>query len=116
MMKYVAGTETLLQNQEAMLQRLETQMSQIATQLTTRPAGSLPSNTEKNPKDVNAILAVTRLQAETTEKRTEDEEASDPIKKKGIEEAPNHAESTPTGNKGTVVHRSIRNMFDRNYG
>ncbi|XP_073133570.1 uncharacterized protein [Henckelia pumila] len=62
MMKYVAGTETRLQNQEAMLQRLETQMDQITTQLSTRPAGSLPSNTKKNPRDVNSIMVVTRAQ------------------------------------------------------
>ncbi|XP_073120610.1 uncharacterized protein [Henckelia pumila] len=64
MMKYVAGTETRLQNQEAMLQRLETQMAQIATKLSARPEGSLPSNTIQNPRDVNAIIVVTRAQHE----------------------------------------------------
>ncbi|XP_073153451.1 uncharacterized protein [Henckelia pumila] len=64
MMKYVSGTETRLQNQESMLQKLEIQMSQIATQLSTRPAGALPSNTEPNPRCVNAIMVVTRPQSE----------------------------------------------------
>ncbi|XP_073138992.1 uncharacterized protein [Henckelia pumila] len=100
MMKYVAGTETHLQNQEAMFQKLETKMSHIATQLSTRPAGSLPSNTEKNPRDVNVILVVTRSQAETAEKRIEDEEAKELVVEKAIEEAPKHAESAPTGKKG----------------
>ncbi|XP_073153994.1 uncharacterized protein [Henckelia pumila] len=63
MMKYVVGTRTRLQNQEAMLQKLETQMIQIATQLSARQTGSLPSNTEKNSRDINSIMAVTRLQA-----------------------------------------------------
>ncbi|XP_073152110.1 uncharacterized protein [Henckelia pumila] len=103
MMKYVAGTEIRLQNQEAMLQKLETQMSQIATQLSTRPAGSLPSNTERNPKDVNAILVVTRLQADTVEKNTEDEEASELSKEKGLEEVPKQSDSTPTGKKVNFV-------------
>ncbi|XP_073121562.1 uncharacterized protein [Henckelia pumila] len=67
MMKYVAGTETRLQNQEAMMYRLETQMAQIATQLPTRPEGSLPSNRVKNPRDVNAIMVVTRAQHEEPE-------------------------------------------------
>ncbi|XP_073131470.1 uncharacterized protein [Henckelia pumila] len=58
MMKYVTGTETRLQNQEAMLQKLETQMAQIATQLSTRPTGSLLSNTEPNPRGVNAIMVM----------------------------------------------------------
>ncbi|XP_073120190.1 uncharacterized protein [Henckelia pumila] len=99
MMKYVEGTETRLQNQEAMLQKLETQMIQIATQLSNRPAGSLPSNTERNPKDVNAILAVTRLQLETAKKNTEDKEASESLKEQGLEEAITMADSTPTSKK-----------------
>ncbi|XP_073133612.1 uncharacterized protein [Henckelia pumila] len=63
MMKYVAGTETRLQNQEAMLQKLETQMN-------------------------------------TDAKNTEDEEASDLVKEKELDEAPKQADSTPTGKKG----------------
>ncbi|XP_073121776.1 uncharacterized protein [Henckelia pumila] len=112
MMKYVAGTETRLQNQEAMLQKLETQMSQIATQLSTRPAGSLPSNTERNPKDVNAILAVTRSQADTAEKNTEDEEASELIKEKGLEEAPKQSDSTPTGEKGASINLMPNSCYE----
>ncbi|XP_073133816.1 uncharacterized protein [Henckelia pumila] len=108
MMKYVAGTETRLQNQEAMLQKLETQMSQIATQLSNRPAGSFPSNTERNPNDVIAILAVAISQAEIVEKNTEDEEASEPSKEKGLEEAPNQSDSTPTGNKGCEEEKLLR--------
>ncbi|XP_073152769.1 uncharacterized protein [Henckelia pumila] len=72
MMKYVAGTETRLQNQEAMLQKLEIQMGQIATQLSNRPTGTLPSNTETNPKGVNAIMVVTRAQSKKSEQMVEE--------------------------------------------
>ncbi|XP_073136960.1 uncharacterized protein [Henckelia pumila] len=82
-------------------------MCQIATQLSTRPAGSLPSNTERNPKDVNAILEVTRSQADTVEKNNEDEEASELSKEKGLEEAPNQSDSTPTGKKGTTDEEHV---------
>ncbi|XP_073124953.1 uncharacterized protein [Henckelia pumila] len=68
MMKYVADTETRLQNQEAMLQKLETQMN-------------------------------------TDAKNTEDEEASDLVKEKELDEAPKQADSMPTGKK---ADRSIK--------
>ncbi|XP_073121291.1 uncharacterized protein [Henckelia pumila] len=68
MMKYVAGTEIRLQNQEAMLQKLETQMN-------------------------------------TDAKNTEDEEASDLVKEKELDEAPKQADSMPTGKK---ANRSIK--------
>ncbi|XP_073121600.1 uncharacterized protein [Henckelia pumila] len=113
MMKYVAVTETHLQNQEAMLQKLGTQMSQITTQLSTRPAGSLPSNTERNPKDFNAILAVTRSQVETAEKNTEDEEASESLKEQGLEEATKQADSTFTSKKGASINLMPYSCFEK---
>ncbi|XP_073130892.1 uncharacterized protein [Henckelia pumila] len=72
MMNYVAGTETRLRNQKAMFQKLETQMAQIATQLSTRPIGTLPSNTEPNPRGMNAIMVVTRSQYEGSEQKDEE--------------------------------------------
>ncbi|XP_073152541.1 uncharacterized protein [Henckelia pumila] len=50
-------------------------MGQIASQLSTRPVGVLPSNTEPNPKGVNAIIVVTRSQSEQSEKQPEEEKA-----------------------------------------
>ncbi|XP_073121345.1 uncharacterized protein [Henckelia pumila] len=78
MMKYVAGTEARLQNQESMLQKLEVQMSQIATQLSTRPAGALPSNTEPNPRGVNAIMVVT--QAHSVEQHRDEKKTKEGLK------------------------------------
>ena len=50
------GMETKFQNQEASIRNLEVQVEQIAKMLSSRPQGSLPSNTETNPrKRANAI-------------------------------------------------------------
>ncbi|PPR92680.1 hypothetical protein GOBAR_AA27991 [Gossypium barbadense] len=48
--------ETVLKNQQASIQGLETQIRQLAKLISERPQGSLPSNTESNPKEqLNAI-------------------------------------------------------------
>ncbi|XP_073140594.1 uncharacterized protein [Henckelia pumila] len=83
-------------------------------QISSISRGSLPSNTEKNPRDINAILAVNRSQVEPKEKTVDEEEAMEPIIEKGTEDAPKHVESSPTGKKGTVIRGSIRNLFHRN--
>ena len=56
MLSYIQKTDTLLQNQQASIRNLEGQLSQLSQQLSTRPSGSLPSNTEENPKGINAII------------------------------------------------------------
>ena len=43
-------TDTTLQNQAASIQNLEVQMGQISNLLNARPQGTLPSNTEINPR------------------------------------------------------------------
>ena len=49
-------TETTLQNQAASIRNLEVQVGQLASMMTERQQGSLPSNTETNPREhVNAI-------------------------------------------------------------
>ncbi|XP_073120872.1 uncharacterized protein [Henckelia pumila] len=58
-------------------------------------------------------MAVTRSQKETTEKRTEDEEASEQINEKGIEEVPKHAESAPTGTKGASINLMSYSCFEK---
>ncbi|XP_052203119.1 uncharacterized protein LOC127808586 [Diospyros lotus] len=51
------GMETKFQNQEASIRNLEVQVGQIAKMLSSRPQGSLPSNTETNPREqANAIM------------------------------------------------------------
>ncbi|XP_075475703.1 uncharacterized protein LOC142509842 [Primulina tabacum] len=70
MMKHVLGMETRLQNHDAILRRLDAQMGQIANQLANRPLGTLPSDTEKNPKGLNAVSTV--IKAEEEEPKRQD--------------------------------------------
>ncbi|PPS19943.1 hypothetical protein GOBAR_AA00631 [Gossypium barbadense] len=50
------NTETALKNQQASIQGLETQLGQLSKLISERPQGSLPSNTEPNPREhLNAI-------------------------------------------------------------
>ncbi|PPS07430.1 hypothetical protein GOBAR_AA13216 [Gossypium barbadense] len=52
------NTKTSLKNQQALIQRLETQIGQLSKLISERPQGSLPSNTEPNPREhLNAISA-----------------------------------------------------------
>ncbi|PPS13451.1 hypothetical protein GOBAR_AA07125 [Gossypium barbadense] len=52
------NTETTLKNQQASIQGLETQIGQLSKLISERPQGSLPSNTEPNPREqLNAISA-----------------------------------------------------------
>ncbi|PPR85909.1 hypothetical protein GOBAR_AA34782 [Gossypium barbadense] len=50
------NTKTALKNQQASIQGLETQIGQLSKLISERPQGSLPSNTEPNPREqLNAI-------------------------------------------------------------
>ncbi|XP_075480619.1 uncharacterized protein LOC142521276 [Primulina tabacum] len=62
--KYIAGNEMRWQNHDAMMQRVETQLGQLATQMATRAPGTLPSDTEKNPKCVNAVTVTSPIKQE----------------------------------------------------
>ncbi|PPS02942.1 hypothetical protein GOBAR_AA17721 [Gossypium barbadense] len=49
-------TKTALKNQQASIQGFKTQIGQLAKLISERPQGSLPSNTESNPREqLNAI-------------------------------------------------------------
>ncbi|XP_073285458.1 uncharacterized protein [Primulina huaijiensis] len=65
--KYIAGNEMRWQNHDAMMQRVETQLGQLATQMATRAPGSLPSDTKKNPKGVNAVTVTAPLKQEVVD-------------------------------------------------
>ncbi|XP_073020019.1 LOW QUALITY PROTEIN: uncharacterized protein [Primulina eburnea] len=65
--KYIAGNEMRWQNHDAMMQRVETQLGQLATQMSTRAPGSLPSDTEKNPKGVNAVTVTSPIKQEVVD-------------------------------------------------
>ncbi|XP_075481201.1 uncharacterized protein LOC142521913 [Primulina tabacum] len=64
---YIAGNEMRWQNQDAMMQRVETQLGKLATQMSTRAPGSLPSDTEKNPKGVNAVTVTSPIKQEAVD-------------------------------------------------
>ena len=50
------NTEKALKNQQASIQGLETQIGQLVKLIIEWPQGSLPSNTESNPREqLNAI-------------------------------------------------------------
>ena len=54
--KFMDETKTVLQNQSEQIRSLEAQISQLAMARNSRPQGTLPSNTEVNPKEqCNAI-------------------------------------------------------------
>ncbi|XP_073126749.1 uncharacterized protein [Henckelia pumila] len=54
--KYIAENDMRWQNHDAMMQRVETQLGQLTNQLSSRAPSSLPSDTVKNPKEVNVIF------------------------------------------------------------
>ncbi|XP_073049542.1 uncharacterized protein [Primulina eburnea] len=72
--KYIAGNEMRWQNHDAMMQRVETQLGQLATQMATRAPGTLPSDTEKNPKGVNAVTATSPIKQEVIDVEGDEKE------------------------------------------
>ena len=54
-----------MKSQQSAIQNLENQMGQMAQQMSNRPSGSLPSNTEQNPRGVNAIMLRSGKEVET---------------------------------------------------
>ncbi|XP_073049585.1 uncharacterized protein [Primulina eburnea] len=57
MSKFISATETRLQNHDASIKGLENQIGQLAKMITSREPGTLPINTETNPKEqVKAIV------------------------------------------------------------
>ncbi|XP_073137953.1 uncharacterized protein [Henckelia pumila] len=56
MQQFISSTETRMQNQDASIKNLENQIGQLAKTISSRDQGTLPSDTEKNPKEqVKAI-------------------------------------------------------------
>ncbi|XP_073298450.1 uncharacterized protein [Primulina huaijiensis] len=56
MSKFISSTETRLQNQDTLIKGLQNQIGQLAKMIASREPGTLPSNTETNPKEqVKAI-------------------------------------------------------------
>ncbi|XP_073318147.1 uncharacterized protein [Primulina huaijiensis] len=69
MSKFISSTETRLQNQDASIKGLENQIGQLAKMIASRESGTLPSNTETNPKEqVKAIELKSTKVLESKEK------------------------------------------------
>ncbi|XP_073041944.1 uncharacterized protein [Primulina eburnea] len=81
--------ETRLQNHDAILRRLDAQMGQIANQLANRPLGTLPSDTEKNPKGMNTVSTVIKAKEEEPKRQnsTDMEAKNDGGMKQKMEDA-----------------------------
>ncbi|KAL2513036.1 Uncharacterized protein Adt_18636 [Abeliophyllum distichum] len=112
MYQYINKTDNTLQHQQASLKNLETQIGQIAAALSGRTQGTLPSNTETNPKEqVKAItirngvqlpeIHVTRHESPKQLVPTTDEEQVERSEQK-VDEATEQNSDTPQV-KATVL-------------
>ena len=73
MSQFMTKIETTFQNQAASIRNLEVQVGHIANLLSNRQHGSLPSNTETNPKEqVNAIILWSDKQFDEPQKRSKE--------------------------------------------
>ncbi|KAH9668785.1 hypothetical protein KPL70_021515 [Citrus sinensis] len=80
MSQFMTKTETTFQNQSASIRNLEVQVGQIANLLSSRQQGSLPSNTEMNPREqVNATVLWSGKQLDEPRKKAKkvDEEQTE---------------------------------------
>ncbi|XP_073120506.1 uncharacterized protein [Henckelia pumila] len=71
MQKFISSTETRMQNQDASIKNLKNQIGQLAKAMSSRELGTLPSDTEKNPKE---LFKAAELRSE---KKIEDERQSE---------------------------------------
>ncbi|XP_073057235.1 uncharacterized protein [Primulina eburnea] len=78
MSKFILATETRLQNQDASIKGLENQIEQLAKMIASREPGTLPRNTETNPKEQVKSIALRNgkvLELEEKEKGDQGKEA-----------------------------------------
>ncbi|XP_027364550.1 uncharacterized protein LOC113871650 [Abrus precatorius] len=71
------STETALRNQQASIHNLEIQLVQISRLLSERPQGSLPGNTETNPRE--QVNAVTLKSGRTLQEKGKQETKKDAV-------------------------------------
>ncbi|XP_027348121.1 uncharacterized protein LOC113859587 [Abrus precatorius] len=71
------STETALRNQQASIHNLEIQLDQISRLLSERPQGSLPGNTETNPRE--QVNAVTLRSGRTLQEKGKQETEKDAV-------------------------------------
>ncbi|XP_073017528.1 uncharacterized protein [Primulina eburnea] len=83
MTKFISATETRFQNQDASIKGLENQIGQLAKLIANREQGTLPSNTETNPREqVKAVELRSGRALESNEERTKHGE--DEVEHQGV--------------------------------
>ncbi|PPS06668.1 hypothetical protein GOBAR_AA13981 [Gossypium barbadense] len=96
------NTETTLKNQQASIQGLETQIRQLSKLISERPQGSLPSNTEPNPREhLNAISTQNKEGFIAPEPELQQDNAMN----KGREEEPPRTKKTETEHYYQVANK-----------
>ncbi|XP_073123845.1 uncharacterized protein [Henckelia pumila] len=102
MQNFISSTETRMQNQDATIRSLENQIGQLANRMSNREPGTLPSDTETNPKEqVKAVELRSGKKLETKELEHEE-------RKKEGEKEPSTGKSSdstqsPTSKSNIVI-------------
>ncbi|PPS19543.1 hypothetical protein GOBAR_AA01030 [Gossypium barbadense] len=101
------NTETTLKNQQASIQGLETQIGQLSKLISERPQGSLPSNTEPNPrKQLNAI------NIQDDERVVEPEPRQEIVLSKGQGDRLNHSTKTDNMVQPYLQEMSLKEVHE----
>ncbi|KAK1378573.1 hypothetical protein POM88_025317 [Heracleum sosnowskyi] len=82
LLQYMKKTDALIQSQSASMRALEMQLGQLASAINNRPQGSLPSDTEPNPKNdkrehCKSITLSSGKEIEGNTKKIDDGESSE---------------------------------------
>ncbi|XP_075473985.1 uncharacterized protein LOC142505045 [Primulina tabacum] len=103
--KFISSTETRLQNQDASIKGLENQIGQLAKMIANREPGTLPSNTETNPKEQVKAMELKSgkiLEARGIEKTQAQDEQTESSKGKS-----SHSTPAPTTQSKIVIPPSF---------
>ncbi|PPS10128.1 hypothetical protein GOBAR_AA10525 [Gossypium barbadense] len=103
------NTETALKNQQASIQRLETQIGQLSKLISERPQGSLPSNTEPNPREQ---LNVINVQDEEGFVEPEPEPRQKTMVSKGQGDRLTHSTKTDSMVQRTLQKMSLKEVHE----
>ncbi|XP_075473922.1 uncharacterized protein LOC142504974 [Primulina tabacum] len=100
MTKFISATETRFQNQDASIKGLENQIGQLAKLIANREQGTLPSNTETNPREhVKAVELRSGKTLGSNEEKTKHGE--DEVKNRGGKSS--NSTSTPIAQNKIVI-------------
>ncbi|XP_073138487.1 uncharacterized protein [Henckelia pumila] len=102
MQKFISSTETRMQNQDATIRGLENKTGQLAKRMSNREPGSLPSDTETNPKEqVKALELRSGKKLET--KALEHEEKNNEGEKEPYTGKSSDPTQSPTSKSNIVI-------------